>query len=164
MRRLRGVPRHVMRGAGATKPVAQMPPTPPLGWRPAALRPTILSKRMGRQTSRLRYEGAAPGLYTPKTGPCGFQPRRRLAPCCGHSVATQNRRPGRRKRGVVLHEHECHRFADHRTLRQLRYEITRDRRGAHPQEPRHGFVEGRNISIEFRWAGGRYDRLPSPCG
>ena len=24
-----------------------------------------------------------------------------------------------------------------------------------------GFVEGRNIAIEFRWAEGRYDRLPS---
>ena len=24
-----------------------------------------------------------------------------------------------------------------------------------------GFVEGQNIAIEFRWAGGQYDRLPS---
>src|SRR5262245_35893978 len=24
-----------------------------------------------------------------------------------------------------------------------------------------GFVEGQNITIEFRWAGGQYDRLPS---
>src|SRR5215467_4808648 len=24
-----------------------------------------------------------------------------------------------------------------------------------------GFIEGQNITIEFRWAGGQYDRLPS---
>jgi putative tryptophan/tyrosine transport system substrate-binding protein len=24
-----------------------------------------------------------------------------------------------------------------------------------------GFVEGRNVAIEFRWAGGEYERLPS---
>jgi putative tryptophan/tyrosine transport system substrate-binding protein len=27
-----------------------------------------------------------------------------------------------------------------------------------------GFVEGRDISFEFRWADGHYDRLPSLCG
>src|SRR5262245_39238026 len=24
-----------------------------------------------------------------------------------------------------------------------------------------GFVQGQNVAIEFRWAGGRYDRLPA---
>ena len=27
-----------------------------------------------------------------------------------------------------------------------------------------GFIEGENIIIEWRWAGGQYDRLSSPAG
>ena len=48
-------------------------------------------------------------------------------------------------------------FLDIRSAAENARFITEFRRGLAEA----GFVEGRNVAIEFRWAEGRYDRLPA---